>query len=106
MGSVSRIPAWVRGRASDASFTAVVGAFVVVFTIVDMAPMDNTDMLGLVPVVGASGEPAGPGGGAGSGVAGMGERARALGGEFTAGARPGGGYRVSASLPLRREGAA
>ncbi|WP_406288852.1 sensor histidine kinase [Embleya sp. NBC_00896] len=41
----------------------------------------------------------------GNGVLGMGERARALGGTFDAGARPDGGFRVSAMLPLRRGGA-
>jgi signal transduction histidine kinase len=36
----------------------------------------------------------------GSGIIGMGERARALGGELDAGPRPGGGFRVHARLPL------
>jgi len=36
----------------------------------------------------------------GSGIAGMGERAAALGGELNAGPRPGGGFRVTATLPL------
>jgi len=36
----------------------------------------------------------------GSGIAGMRERAAALGGELHAGPRPGGGYRVTATLPL------
>jgi signal transduction histidine kinase len=36
----------------------------------------------------------------GNGIRGMRERATALGGELTAGARPGGGFRVSAHLPL------
>lgn len=36
----------------------------------------------------------------GSGIRGMRERARALGGELSAGARPGGGFRVLARLPL------
>ncbi len=35
----------------------------------------------------------------GNGVAGMTERARALGGTFEAGPRPGGGFRVRAYLP-------
>lgn len=38
--------------------------------------------------------------GGGNGLPGMRERALALGGSFTAGARPGGGFRVRASLPL------
>ncbi|MEV0667759.1 sensor histidine kinase [Actinomadura luteofluorescens] len=44
---------------------------------------------------GAAAHPAGPG----SGVDGMRERARALGGELTAGPRPGGGFLVRARLP-------
>jgi len=44
----------------------------------------------------------GPGGtpGGGNGIRGMRERAAALGGELTAGPRAGGGFRVSAHLPL------
>jgi signal transduction histidine kinase len=38
--------------------------------------------------------------GAGAGIAGMSERANALGGVLHAGARPGGGFRVSVRLPL------
>ncbi|MFB7590110.1 sensor histidine kinase [Streptomyces sp. NPDC056169] len=41
-----------------------------------------------------------PGGGSGYGLAGMRERVALLHGEFTAGPRPGGGYRVTARLPL------
>ena len=37
---------------------------------------------------------------AGSGIAGMRERVAALGGEFFAGPRQGGGFRVRARLPL------
>lgn len=40
--------------------------------------------------------------GGGSGIPGMRERTRMLGGEFSAGPLPGGGFRVSAVLPLRR----
>ncbi|TMR00311.1 sensor histidine kinase [Actinomadura soli] len=40
-------------------------------------------------------------GGSGSGIRGMRERATALGGSFDAGPRPGGGFRVRATLPLR-----
>jgi signal transduction histidine kinase len=46
-----------------------------------------------------TGGPGGPAKG-GSGIRGMRERARALGGELSAGARPEGGFRVLARLPL------
>src|SRR6266540_1310639 len=46
---------------------------------------------------GASSDP----NGSGTGIRGMRERAAALGGELEAGPRPGGGFRVRASLPLR-----
>jgi signal transduction histidine kinase len=36
----------------------------------------------------------------GHGIKGMGERVQALGGTFSAGAAPGGGFRVTATLPL------
>jgi signal transduction histidine kinase len=43
----------------------------------------------------------GPGNGSGgSGISGMRERVAALGGEFSAGPAPGGGFRVSAHLPI------
>ncbi|WP_436772923.1 sensor histidine kinase [Yinghuangia sp. YIM S09857] len=41
--------------------------------------------------------------GTGNGIRGMRERARALGGELTAGPRPGGGFRVRAYLPYEAE---
>jgi signal transduction histidine kinase len=40
----------------------------------------------------------------GSGLPGMRERAMALGGEFSAGPSPGGGFRVRARLPLKEGG--
>jgi signal transduction histidine kinase len=42
----------------------------------------------------------GNGNGSGQGILGMRERARALGGSLAAGPRPGGGFRVQASLPV------
>jgi len=39
--------------------------------------------------------------GTGSGITGMRERAAALGGDLSAGFRPGGGFRVNARLPVR-----
>ena len=47
-----------------------------------------------------TGPPPGPPAGNGRGIIGMRERAAALGGELQAGARPGGGFRVRARLPL------
>ncbi|MEW1648337.1 histidine kinase [Streptomyces sp. NPDC091219] len=47
----------------------------------------------------ASAQPAGTNLGSGRGVAGMRERAAAVGGELTAGPGPGGGWRVRATLP-------
>ncbi|MFE7419392.1 sensor histidine kinase [Rhodococcus sp. NPDC057529] len=44
-----------------------------------------------------------PSGGGGNGIPGMRERARALGGELTAGSGPGGGFRVQATLPLAHD---
>ena len=44
------------------------------------------------------------GGSGGNGIAGMTERAHALGGSLHAGPRPGGGFRVRALLPLREDG--
>jgi signal transduction histidine kinase len=38
--------------------------------------------------------------GGGNGIRGMRDRAAALGGQLTAGPRPGGGFRVRAQLPL------
>ena len=40
----------------------------------------------------------------GGGLRGMAERATSLGGTFTAGPRPGGGFRVEARLPLTENG--
>jgi signal transduction histidine kinase len=52
------------------------------------------------------GAAAGAGGPAGYGLAGMGERAAALGGRLEAGPRAGGGFRVRARLPVPAPGAA
>ena len=46
----------------------------------------------------------GKGDGTGHGMIGMQERAKALGGTFAAGPRPGGGFRVDAELPVRQRG--
>jgi signal transduction histidine kinase len=48
----------------------------------------------------AAGDGAPPGRPRGHGLAGMAERAAAVGGELTAGPRPGGGFAVTARLPL------
>ena len=42
--------------------------------------------------------------GTGYGIAGMRERAALLGGDFSAGPRPGGGFRVAARLPVPASG--
>ena len=62
----------------------------------------------LVVEVTDDGRPGGPAAGdsrqgAGHGLAGMGERVRAAGGRLEAGARPGGGFAVRATLPLAAE---
>jgi signal transduction histidine kinase len=49
---------------------------------------------------GRAGSGNGDGAGSGQGIMGMRERARALGGSLEAGPRPGGGFRVQASLPV------
>ncbi len=46
------------------------------------------------------GTPPLPGSGGGSGLQGLAERASAVGGRFAAGPRPGGGFRVSVTVPL------
>lgn len=51
-------------------------------------------------VIADDGAGRGPGGGSGRGLIGMRERAAAVGGEVTAGHRPGGGFLVEAALPL------
>jgi signal transduction histidine kinase len=50
-----------------------------------------------------TGPPGGAGNGSGNGIAGMTERAAALGGTLAAGPRPEGGFEVRARLPLPRE---
>ncbi|WP_091066908.1 sensor histidine kinase [Micromonospora humi] len=60
-----------------------------------------------VRIVNTAGSPGSPAGerGSGHGVTGMRERARALGGAFTAGPLDDGGYAVDARLPYEEEGA-
>jgi signal transduction histidine kinase len=53
------------------------------------------------PAVRPGGRPAAQADGSGNGIAGMTERAVALGGTLQAGPRPGGGFQVRAALPLR-----
>jgi signal transduction histidine kinase len=61
----------------------------------------DDDMLSIVVADDGTGEGRpGAGAGAGAGVRGMRERAEALGGMLEAGPRPGGGWRVEATLPL------
>jgi signal transduction histidine kinase len=60
----------------------------------------GTDELTLQVVDDGVGVPVGAATGAGRGIAGMRERATALGGRLDAGPRPGGGFRVRAKLPL------
>jgi signal transduction histidine kinase len=55
----------------------------------------------LVEVADRGTRPAGPGGPAGTGIAGMRSRAEAVGGSLSAGPRPGGGFLVRAELPPR-----
>jgi signal transduction histidine kinase len=63
---------------------------------------DNGAAAGLAPAGPTAARPSQPGKDAsgGNGIAGMTERAHALGGSLQAGPRPGGGFRVRARLPL------
>ncbi|HEY1703439.1 MAG TPA: sensor histidine kinase [Trebonia sp.] len=63
--------------------------------------VDDEGTAGSRPPQPAGTGPAGTGpAGTGSGIVGMSDRARALGGRLTAGPRPGGGFRVTAVLPV------
>jgi signal transduction histidine kinase len=60
----------------------------------------DDDGRGAGPAAGGSGGSRTADEGGGRGIAGMRERVHALGGTFTAGPRPGRGFRVRASLPV------
>jgi signal transduction histidine kinase len=75
--------------------------------LVRYGPADLTvqvDDDGRGPAPGGGPGPAGTATGNGNGIRGMRERVAALGGELTTGPRPGGGFRVQATLPLDNEG--
>jgi signal transduction histidine kinase len=59
----------------------------------DAGPVDGTGAAASVPHVDSSGGR--------HGIEGMRERVEAIGGRFTAGPRPGGGFRVTAALPYQ-----
>jgi signal transduction histidine kinase len=59
------------------------------------------DALDVVVIDDGRGAAAAPGNGGGHGLVGMRERVAVLGGSFDAGAKPGGGYRVHASIPYQ-----
>jgi signal transduction histidine kinase len=69
-------------------------------TMVNVAVRYAPHELSLEVIDDGTGSPNGHGRGAGSGIAGMRERANALGGELSAGRCLGGGFRVCARLPV------
>ena len=66
----------------------------------DLVVQVDDEGIGGRPVPRPAGGRSGGNGSGGNGIAGMTERARALGGSLQAGPRPGGGFRVRARLPL------
>jgi signal transduction histidine kinase len=76
----------------------------IVYAPTELVVQVDDDGRGTRLAAGPPGASATAGEGAGRGIAGMRERAHALGGTFTAGPRPGRGFRVKASFP-RHDGA-
>jgi signal transduction histidine kinase len=83
----------VRHAGGDARATVRLG-----YAPAELVVQVDDDGLGAGPAAGGSGHSTTAGEGVGRGIPGMRERAHALGGTFTAGPRPGRGFRVRARL--------